>query len=96
MRTFYDSVLASVIFYQVVFWNSSISDRKRLSTVIKRVHSVMFVKKIITCGMGLLISLMVFFNLISLNLQHILGLLPDTINLIGGQRLWVRLATVSG
>ncbi|KAI4894872.1 hypothetical protein NFI96_019185 [Prochilodus magdalenae] len=43
LRTFYDVVLASAIFYGVVCWSSSISnaDRKRLNRIIKKSSSVL-------------------------------------------------------
>ena len=42
LRTFYDSVVASAIFFGVVCWSSSIkaADRKRLNKLIKRASSV--------------------------------------------------------
>nr|XP_054594642.1 RNA-directed DNA polymerase from mobile element jockey isoform X1 [Nothobranchius furzeri] len=43
LKTFYDSVVASAIFYGVVCWGSSISagDRKRLNRLIRRASSVL-------------------------------------------------------
>ena len=43
LRTFYDAVVASAIFYGVVCWGSSIStaDRKRLNRIIKKSSSVL-------------------------------------------------------
>lgn len=43
LRTFYDSVVASAIFYGVVCWGSSITaaDRKRLDKLIKKASSVL-------------------------------------------------------
>ena len=43
LKTFYDSVLASAIFYAVVCWGcgSSERDRKRLNELVKRADSVL-------------------------------------------------------
>ena len=43
LRTFFDTVVASAIFFGVVCWGSSIStaDRKRLDRLIKRASSVL-------------------------------------------------------
>ena len=43
LKTFYDTVVASAIFYGVVCWGSSIStaDRKRLERLIKKANSVL-------------------------------------------------------
>ena len=43
LKTFYDTVVASAIFYGVVCWGSSISttDRKRLDEMIKKASSVL-------------------------------------------------------
>ena len=43
LKTFYDSVVASAIFYGVVCWGSSITaaDRKRLDKLIKKASSVL-------------------------------------------------------
>lgn len=43
LRTFYDSVVASVIFYSTVCWSSSLStaERKRLDKLIRKASSVL-------------------------------------------------------
>ena len=43
LKTFYDSVVASALFYGVVCWGSSVStaDRKRLNKLIRKASSVL-------------------------------------------------------
>ncbi|KAI3358763.1 hypothetical protein L3Q82_014726, partial [Scortum barcoo] len=43
LRTFYDSVVASVIFYGIVCWASSITDRdrRRMDRLVRKVSSVL-------------------------------------------------------
>ena len=43
LRTFFDSVVASTIFYGVACWGSSISaaDRRRLNKLVKKANTVL-------------------------------------------------------
>ncbi|TWW77670.1 hypothetical protein D4764_12G0010600 [Takifugu flavidus] len=41
LRTFYDSVVGSAIFYGIVCWSSSIRDRKRMDRLVRRASSVL-------------------------------------------------------
>ncbi|KAI3366515.1 hypothetical protein L3Q82_000644 [Scortum barcoo] len=41
LRTFYDSVVASAIFYGIVCWASSITDRRRMDRLVRRASSVL-------------------------------------------------------
>ncbi|TWW76503.1 hypothetical protein D4764_13G0011650 [Takifugu flavidus] len=41
LRTFYDSVVGSAIFYGIVCWSSSIRDRRRMDRLVRRTSSVL-------------------------------------------------------